>query len=125
MSMRTAQNENQVNKLLGKIDLLTEEKLQTMIAQIGDNEESIKKYLERKQNETHSYKKKELQSEEFVAEHPEAQLAVHIFGKKSNVGTAKIELDIINSQQWQEKRLKKVEEFEKIGIVLNREEETK
>ena len=39
MSMRTAQNENQVNNLLGKIDLLPEEKLQTMIAQIGDNED--------------------------------------------------------------------------------------
>ena len=28
MSMRTTQNENQVNNLLGKIDLLPEEKLQ-------------------------------------------------------------------------------------------------
>lgn len=223
MSMRTAQNENQVNNLLGKIDLLPEEKLQTMIAQIGDNEESIKKYLEGKlknqnnheheehtpinkmftyglsgscihlhmpvdlhemmskkgikktvdtvnlylldaierirklQNdgfyrfdgkdsiymispilvgremkfledldfETHSYRKKELQSEEFVAEHPEAQLAVHIFGRNSNVGTAKIGLDVINSQEWQDKRNKKVEEFGEQGITLSRDEETK
>ena len=223
MSMRTAQNENQVNNLLGKIDLLPEEKLQTMIAQIGDNEESIKKYLEGKlknqnnheheehkpinkmftyglsgscihlhmpvdlhemmskkgikktvdtvnlylldaierirklQNdgfyrfdgkdsiymispilvgremkfledldfETHSYRKKELQSEKFVAEHPEAQLAVHIFGRNSNVGTAKIGLDVINSQEWQDKRNKKVEEFGEQGITLSRDEETK
>lgn len=223
MSMRTAENENQVNNLLGKIDLLPEEKLQTMIAQIGDNEESIRKYLEEKlgerrnngheehtpinnmftyglagscihlhmpvdlhemmskkgikktvdtvnlylldaidrirklQNdgfykfngkdsiymispilvgremkfleeldfETHSYKKKELQSEEFVSEHPEAQLAVHIFGRDSNVGTAKIGLDVINSQEWQIKRAKKVKDFEEQGIKLNEDEKAK
>lgn len=223
ISMRTPQNENQINNLLGKIDLLPEEKLQTMIAQIGDNEESIRNYLERKLNErdnngneehtpinnmftygisrscihlhmpvdlhemmskkgikktvdtvnlylldaierirklqnngfykfngkdsiymispillgreikfleeldfeTHSYRKKELQSEEFVAEHPEAQLAVHIFGKNSNVGTARIGLDVINTQAWQSKKDKKVEEFVKNGITLNRDEETK
>jgi len=218
--MGTTENENQVNNLLGKIDLLPEEKLQAMIAQIGDNEESIRKYLEGKlderinnvheehtpinnmftygisgscihlhmpvdlhemmsekgikktvdtvnlylldaierirklQNdgyhrftgkdsiymispillgremkfleeldfETHSYRKKELQSEEFVAKHPEAQLAVHIFGKDSNVGTAQIGLDVINSQEWQSKRYKKVEEFGKHGITLSRDE---
>ena len=223
ISMRTPQNENQINNLLGKIDLLPEEKLQTIIAQIGDNEESIRNYLERKLNErdnngneehtpinnmftygisrscihlhmpvdlhemmskkgikktvdtvnlylldaierirelqnngfykfngkdsiymispillgreikfleeldfeTHSYRKKELQSEEFVAEHPEAQLAVHIFGKNSNVGTARIGLDVINTQAWQSKKDKKVEEFVKNGITLNRDEETK
>ena len=223
MSMRTPENENQINNLLGKIDLLPEEKLQTMIAQIGDNEESIRNYLERKLNErnnngneehtpinnmfaygisgscihlhmpvdlhemmskkgikktvdtvnlylldaierirklqsegfykfnskdsiymispilvgremkfleeldfeTHAYRKKELQSEEFVAEHPEAQLAIHIFGKNSNVGTARIGMDVINTQEWQSKRDKKVEEFEKNGIALNRDEESK
>jgi len=223
ISMRNPNNENQVNNLLGKIDLLPEETLQTMIAQIGDNEESIKKYLEEKlkernnneheehtpindmftygisgscihlhmpvdlhemmskngikktidtvnlylldaiegirklQNdgfykfngkdsiymispillgreikfleeldfETHSYRKKELQSEEFVAEHPEAQLAVHIFGKNSNVGTARIGLDVIKTQAWQSKRDKKVEEFGKNEITLKRDKETK
>lgn len=223
ISMRTPENENQINNLLGKIDLLPEEQLQTMIAQIGDNEESIRKYLEGKLDErnnngheehtpindmftygiagscihlhmpvdlhemmskkgikktvdtvnlylldaierikklrndgfyrfdgkdsiymispilvgremkfledldfeTHSYRKKELQSEEFVAAHPEAQLAVHIFGRNSNVGTAKIGLDVINSQEWQDKRNKKVEEFEEKGITLSRNEETK
>ena len=223
ISMRTPENENQINNLLGKIDLLPEEKLQTMIAQIGDNEESIRNYLERKLNErnnngnedhtpinnmftygisescihlhmpvdlhemmskkgikktvdtvnlylldaierirklqnngfykfngkdsiymispillgreikfleeldfeTHSYRKKELQSEGFVAEHPEAQLAVHIFGKNSNVGTARIGLDVINTKAWQSKKDKKVEEFVEHGITLNRDEETK
>ena len=223
ISMRTAENENQVNNLLGKIDLLPEEKLQAMIAQIGDNEESIRKYLEEKldercnngheehtpindmftygisgscihlhmpvdlheimskkgikktidtvnlylldaierirklQNdgfykfngkdsiymispilirreikfleeldfETNSYKNKELQSEEFVAEHPEAQLAVHIFGRDRNVGTAKIDLDVMNSQEWQVKRAKKVKGLEKQGIKLNEDEKAK
>ena len=83
------------------------------------------KFLEELDFETHSYRKKELQSEEFVAEHPEAQLALHIFGKNSNVGTARIGLDVINTQAWQSKKDKKVEEFEKNGITLNRDEETK
>ena len=214
ISMRTPQNENQINNLLGKIDLLPEEKLQTMIAQIGDNEESIRKYLEGKLNErnnkgqeqhtpinnmftygisgscihlhmpvdlhemmskkaikktvdtvnlylldaierirklkndgfyrfkdkdsiymispilrgreieflesldfgTHSYKKKELQSEVFVAHNPEAQLAVYLFGRESNVGAAKIALDVINSQQWQTRRNQKIKELEMQGI---------
>ena len=37
MSVRTAENEIQVNNILGKLDLLPEEKLQTMITQIGNN----------------------------------------------------------------------------------------
>jgi len=82
-------------------------------------------FLDELDFETHSYKKKELQNEEFVAEQPEAQLAIHIFGKDCNVGTAKIGLGIVNSQQWQVKREKKVKEFEKLGISLSREEESK
>jgi len=186
ISLRNNDNKNKINNLLGKIDLLPEEKLQQMITQIGDNEESIRKYLQEKliqtqdnreekhtpinkmfeygisgscihlhmpldlhemisqkginktvdtvnlylldaiekirrlQNEsfykfkgkdsiymispiligkeikflegldfeTHSFRKKELLNEDFVAEHPEAQLAIHIFGPNSNVGTA-------------------------------------
>ena len=223
ISMRTTENKDQVDNLLGKIDVLPEEKLQAMVIEIGDNEESIRKYLEGKlckihnngqdehtpindmftygisddcihlhmpvdlrtiipekgrkktvdtvklylldalerirrlQNEgyykfdgkdsiymispilvgremkffdeldfeTHSYKKKELQSEEFVKSHQEAQLAVYIFGKERNVGTAKISLDVINSQQWQNKRIQKVKEFEKQGITLNKNDKIK
>ena len=51
MSMRNSQNEAQVNGLLGKIDMLDESKLQEMITEIGDNEESIKNYLSQKLNE--------------------------------------------------------------------------
>lgn len=223
MSMRTNENETQVNNLLGKIDCLPIEKLQSMIAQIGDDEENIRKYLEEKliqtrnnrqekhipinnmfeygiagscihlhmpvdlhkimskkgirktvdtvnlylldaierirklQNdgfykfngkdciymispiligremrfleeldfETHSYKKKELQNEDFVTEHPEAQRAVHMFGRDSNVGTAKISFDIVNSEQWQVKRKQKVEQFMQQGIELNDDDKAK
>lgn len=223
MSMRNAQNEEKVTNLLGKIDLIPEEKLEKMIAQIGNDEESIKKYLEEKLNtqqnnghekhtpingmfaygvtgncvhlhmpvdlhsmlaekgmkktidtvnlylldaidrveklkgdgfykfketnsiymispilvgkemkfleeldfETRSYKKRELQNEEFLAEHPEAQLATRVFGKDRRVGTAKIDLDVIKTQKWQDKKNKKVKEFASNGITLSKDEEIK
>lgn len=223
MSMRTSENENTVNKLLGKIDLLPDEKIETMVSQIGNNEESIKIYLQNKldekqdhtqeehtpinamftygiaggsihlhmpvdlhqmmsekgisrtvdtvnsylldaierirklQNEgyhkfkdkdtiymispilvgreikflngldfeTQTYKKKDLQNPEFVLQHPEAQLATHIFGNERNVGTAKIGMDIINSSEWQEKRKIQVREFEEKGINLDEEDKGK
>ena len=223
IEMRTHENEDEVNNLLGKIDRLEEEKLQAMIAQIGDNEENIREYIKRKiteknnnrheehtpinamftygisgscihlhmpvnlremmsgkgitktvdtvnlylldaiekirmlQNdgyfkfkgiesiymispillkkeieflngldfETHSYKKKQLQSEEFVEGNPEAQLAVNIFGRDSNVGTARIGLDTINSQEWQRKRIQTVEDFKTQGIELSEGEARK
>lgn len=223
MGMRTHENEDVVNNLLGKIDRLEEEKLQAMIAQIGDNEENIREYIKRKitennnnrheehtpinamftygisgscihlhmpvnlremmsgkgitktvdtvnlylldaiekirmlQNdgyfkfkgiesiymispillkkeieflngldfETHSYKKKQLQSEEFVEGNPEAQRAVNIFGRDRNVGTARIGLDTINSQEWQRKRIQTVEDFKTQGIELSEGEARK
>lgn len=223
MSMRNGQNESQINNLLGKIDLIEEHKLQSMITQIGNNEESIRRYLEQKLSEKHDnnheehtmindmfsygiagdcihlhmpidlhemmskkgiretfdtvnlylldaiekirnlqkdgfyrfegkdsiymispilvgremkflrefdfetvqYKKEELQNDEFVEAHPEAQLAVHVFGRNNRVGTAKIGLDVINSPEWQARKGKKVEEYEKKGITLEREEDTK
>ena len=48
MSLRTKENEAQINNLLGKIDLLPVENLQSMINQIGDDEEYIRKYFEDK-----------------------------------------------------------------------------
>ena len=220
MSMRTSDNEIIINNLLGKINLLTNETITSMVNQIGDNEESIKKYLQTKleekqehnheehtpinemftygiagrsihlhmpidlhqmmsekgisktidivnlqlldaierirklQNEgyskfigkdsiymispilvgreikflkgldfkTQTYKKRELQDEKFVSKHPEAQLATHIFGKEKNVGTAIIGLDIINSNEWQEKRKAQVKAFEEKGIIIDSEE---
>lgn len=57
MSMRTSENENTVNSLLGKIDLLSDKKIQSMVSQIGNTEEDIKNYLQSKlektQNHTH------------------------------------------------------------------------
>jgi len=217
MSMRTYDNESQINKLLGKIELLSDEKIETMVIQIGDNEESIKKYLQKKLEEkqehnneehipinkmfsygisggcihlhmpvdlhqmmkekgpsktistvnlylldaierirmlknegyykfkgkdsiymispilvdremrfleeldfkTQIYKKGELQDADFLSVHPEAQLATHIFGNNSNVGTAIIGMDIINSDEWQEKRRAQIEEFAEKGITLD------
>lgn len=218
MLLRNNDNENQVNNLLGKIDLLSEEKLQQMISQIGDDKESIEKYLQEKlihtpnkhtpinnmfeygisgncihlhmpvdlhemvskkgfkktvdtvnlylldaierirklQNEgfykfesknsiymispilvgremkfleeldfeTHSYRTKELQNEDFIAEHPEAQLAVHAFGLNSNIGTAKIGFNVINSEQWQGKRKEQVKQFENAGILIEEDNKT-
>ena len=223
LSMRTAENENIVNNLLGKIDLLTDEKLAFMVDQIGDSEENIRSYLQRRiaenqkehheehihinemftygltnksihlhmpidlhqmisenglsktmdivnlqlldaierirklQNEgyykfldkdniymispllvgrelkflsdldfkTQMYKRKELQDEEFIKEHPEAMLAINIFGKENRIGTATIGLDVINSEEWQEKKESTVKSFEENGIKLKTEEKEK
>ena len=219
MSMRTPENEASINNLLGKIDILEDEKLESMIAKIGDNEEDIKNYLQGKiennkdykdeehtpinemftygiagkcihlhmpvdlhgmikeigvsktidtvnlylldaiekiktmQNDgfykfqekesiymispildkkernflgsldfkTQVYSVKELQDEKFVSEHPEAQLASSIFGNKQNVGSAIIGLDVINSNEWQEKREAQVNAFKEKGIMINAE----
>ena len=220
ISMRTKDNESQVNRLLGKIDLLSDEEIETKVAQIGASEEEIRNYLQEKLREdlehrnsehtpinemfsygvtkgsihlhmsidlhqmiaengrlktlkivnlqlldaierirklqkdgfyrfkekdsiymispiligieqaflkemdftTHSYKKKELQDDEFVKQHPEAQLAIQIFGKARNVGTAIISLDIINSEEWQRKREEQIKAFAEKGIRLKTEE---
>ena len=52
-SMRTADNEEMINNLLGKIDLLSEEKFQIILTQIGDNEENVRKFLQEKINLKH------------------------------------------------------------------------
>lgn len=223
MSLRNNDNENQVNNLLGKIDLLSEENLQKMIDEFGDDKESIRDYLQKRLSQTqnsihekhvpinkmfeygisgtcihlhmpvdlhemisnigikktvdtvnlylldaiekirklqnngfykfdgkdsiymispilvgremnfleeldfktHSYTKKDLQNEVFVTEHSEAQLAVKVFGINNNVGTAQIGLDIVNSEQWQTKKNKKVQQFENEGISLEEDDKSK
>lgn len=218
--MRTNDNEAMVNNILGKIDSLTDEKIEAMVAEIGNDEESIRNYLrtkleekqEHKQEEhtpinemftygiagnsihlhmpvdlhkmlsekgikktigtvnlylldaierikalqnagydkfkekdsiymispiltgkeieflnkldfkTQTYKKQELQDDKFISEHPEAQLAIRIFGKENNVGSAIIGLDVINSDEWQEKRKAQIKEFEEKGITIASEE---
>lgn len=64
------------------------------------------------------YTKKQLQDSSFVAATPEAQLATHIFGNKTNVGTAIISLDILNTPEWQAKRKAKLEELRERGAVI-------
>ena len=77
------------------------------------------KFLEELDFTTHSYSKKQLSDENFVRETPEAQLAVRIFGKDKNVGTASIGFDIIASEKWQEKYKNVIQEFKQRGISLN------
>lgn len=79
------------------------------------------KFLKELDFETQTYKKRQLQDDEFVQEHPEAQLATYIFGRDNHIGTAKIGLDTINSDEWQEKRKAKVQEFKEKGIQLKNE----
>ena len=68
---------------------------------------------------THSYSKKQLSDIDFVQKTPEAQLAVSIFGKDKNVGTASIGFDVINSKEWQEKRNSAIQSFKERGITLD------
>ena len=223
ISMRAPENESIVNNLLSKIDLIPEDKLLEMAKEVGDNEESIRKYFQDKiadrlvdrhekhtpinkmftygvtgkcvhlhmpvdlhammseiglkktfdtvnlqlldaiervrglqkdgfykfkdidsiymispilvgremkfleglDFETQTYRKKELQDAEFIGSHPEAALATHIFGNDKNVGTARISLDKINSEEWQAKRKQKVKEFAEKGITLSDTEQSK
>ncbi len=214
--MRTQENDTLINNLLGKIDIIDEQSLQTVIEKVGNNEEGVRKFFESKlserhhnQNEekypindmftygisgncihlhlpgdlhqmlsergisatmdtvnlqlldaidkikqlrdnefyrfqgkdniymispiligremkfldsmdfhTHSYRKKDLSNDKFIEDHPEAKLATHIFGKDKNVGTALISFETISSQEWQDKKKQKVQEFAQKGITL-------
>ena len=70
-----------------------------------------------------SVSEEELRDEQFVLENKEAMLAVSLFGKECNIGSAKISLEVINQDKWQDKRKRKrkIEEFKKQGIVLEEE----
>lgn len=82
-------------------------------------------FLEGFDFETHSYRKKELRDPKFVQEHPEAQLATHIFGKDRNVGTALISFDTISTPEWQSKKRQKIQEFSEKGITLSENSQVK
>lgn len=77
------------------------------------------KFLNDLDFETRIYKKKELNSEEFLKENAEAKLAIDIFGKGKNVGTASIKFDTISSEEWQEKKQQVIKDLESKGITLN------
>ena len=223
ISMRTEENDTLVNNLLGKIDMLDEQSLQTALEKVGNNEESVREFFKNKlvanqQNQsdekfpindmftygisgncihlhlpgdlhqmlaekglsgtmntvnlqlldaidkikqlrdngfyrfqgkdsiymispiligremkfldsidfqTQQYRKRELGDEKFIQEHPEARLAIHIFGKDKNVGTASIKFETIASKEWQEKKKEKIQEFEKKGITLKNNSQTR
>ena len=76
------------------------------------------RFLEGLDFKTQSYSKKQLEDEKFVRENPEAELAVHIFGKGKNIGTASIDFDTINTTEWQEKRDTAMKELrEKLAVA--------
>ena len=77
------------------------------------------RFLESLDFVTKSYSKKQLKDEDFVKENAEAQLAVSIFGKEKNVGTAFIRFDIIYSKEWQDKKKQILEELRNKGTVMN------
>lgn len=77
------------------------------------------KFLRELDFTTQIYKKSELADDTFVAHNPEAMLAVHIFGKNSNVGTASIDFDTINSPEWQAKKKQVIKELESKGVNIN------
>lgn len=76
------------------------------------------KFLDSMDFQTQSYRKKDLNDDKFIEEHPEARLATKIFGKDKNVGTASIKFETISSNEWQNKKNQKVKEFAEKGLSL-------
>jgi len=68
---------------------------------------------------TQRYKKSQLSDDAYVGCNPEAMLAVNIFGKDSNVGTASIDFGTINSPEWQEKKKQVTKELESNGVTIS------
>lgn len=77
------------------------------------------KFLRGLEFTTQTYKKSELADNSFVAHNPEAMLAVHLFGKDNNVGTASINFDTINSPKWQAKKKQVIEELKSKGVTID------
>lgn len=76
------------------------------------------RFLEELDFKTRTYKKQELNSQDFLSDNPEAKLATQIFGKGKNVGTAQINIDLISSEEWQKKKEEKLKEFASKGITF-------
>lgn len=51
MSMRTSENDEMINKLLGKIDMMDDISLQKAVEQVGGTEEAVRNFFEKKINE--------------------------------------------------------------------------
>ena len=48
MSIRTSENDDIINKLLGKIDMIDDIALQSAVKQVGGTEEAVRSFLEKK-----------------------------------------------------------------------------
>ena len=106
--LRHLQNDG-YNKLQGKTFIY-------MISPILVGRES--KFLSKLDFNIASYTKKELKDNDFVLENPEAQLAINLFGRNMNVGSAQIGMNVINSPEWQEKKKLVIKKFAEKGITL-------
>jgi hypothetical protein len=67
---------------------------------------------------TKLYTKKDLQSNIFLLENKEAQLAVAIFGNQRNVGTASIDFNTLNTERWNRKKNSKINELKQRGYSI-------
>lgn len=80
------------------------------------------KFLNQLDFKTNSYTKKQLKNESFINGNPEAQLATHLFGNNTMVGSAKISIDAIKTKEWQDKKKRVIKEYEEKGITLDEDE---
>lgn len=67
--------------------------------------------------------KKQLRDPKFVAEHPEAELPIRIFGTDRNVGFAKLPIEMLQDKDWQAKKEAKLKEFREKGVIPEVEEQ--
>lgn len=65
-----------------------------------------------------SYSPENLQDNEYLKTHPEAQLAKDIFGDQKKVATAIIGIDTLAGEEWQTLKEAKFEEYRKKGLTL-------
>ncbi len=80
------------------------------------------KFLEDMDFATHTYTKKELSDPEFLKGNPEAVLGVALFGNENNVGAASIDIDTVNSPEWQAKKQEKIDKIAEKGITIDVED---
>ena len=59
MSIRTSENDEIVNRLLGKIDMMDDIALQAAVEQVGNSEEAVKKFFEKKITERQNHNTQE------------------------------------------------------------------
>lgn len=80
-------------------------------------------FLEQFDFQTGLITKKQLKDPKFVAEHPETELPIRIFGTDRNVGFAKLPIEMLQDKNWQEKKNVKMQEFKDKGVIPEVEEQ--